>query len=224
MKKYLFPFIIFLISNYTIIAQNHHKELVDKIAEKHIWLYAEAVQNTATLNLSESMWEMVLGGKMHPKGYSTMKRMGKAFVDLSDKFGETYLEKNVALVSVHTVDEKDNRAGCKEVIDSWNGKYFLTVNAPKVEASRAAFKMVFGYVSSVAIYLEDGSASIWHHGYVPSSAKLHIIINADNTYKTVEVSWNKEKNTVTINAPADIETVGWDGKIEKGLISGWKSA
>ncbi len=222
MRYYPLFTIILLLSSFALRAQDHKQELVDKIAEKHIWLYAEAIQHTATLHLSESMWAMVLGEDKNPKGYSTFKRIGKAFVDLSDKFGDTYLEKKCGF-AVNTVDEKDNRPGCKEAIAAWGDKFSLTVNAPKVEASRDAFKMVTGYVSSVAIYLEDGSASLWHHGYKPSADKLHIIINADNKYKAVEVSWNKEKDTVTINAPADIETAGWDSKIEKGLISGWQA-
>ena len=143
--------LLLLISHFSMMAQDHKQELVDKIAEKHIWLYAEAIQKTATLHLSESMWTMVLGESMNPKGYSTFKRMGKAFVDLSDKFGETYLEKKCGF-AVNTVDEKDNQAGCKTAIDAWGSKFSITVNAPKVEASRDAFKMVLGYVSNVAIY------------------------------------------------------------------------
>jgi hypothetical protein len=60
----------------------------------------------------------------------------------------------------------------------------------------------------VAIYLEDGSASLWHHGYTPRADKLHIIINADARYKAVDVKWNADGSTVTINAPADVETAG----------------
>ena len=104
----------------------------------------------------------------------------------------------------------------------WGGKYTLTVNAAGVAASNDAYKMVLGYVSSVAIYLEDGSASLWHHGYAPKGDKLHITINADKKYKTVTVVWNADGSNVTINAPADVETAGWDSNIEKGLIVGWK--
>lgn len=202
-------------------AQGNKQDLVTKIAEKHQWLYAYAVDKTITANLSESMWAMVLGEAKNPKGYSTFKRMGKAFTDLSDKFGGTVLEKKCGF-AVNTVDEKDNRAGCQSAIDAWGGKYSLTLNAATVPAGNDAFKMVTGYVSSVAIYLEDGSASLWHHGYAPRADKLHIIINADNKYKAVDVKWSTDGSTVTINAPADVETAGWDSKIEKGLQAGWK--
>lgn len=195
--------------------------LVDKVAEKHQWLYGYAVDKTVTANLSESMWALVLGEAKNPKGHSTFKRMGKAFTNLSDKFGGTALEKKCGF-AVNSVDEKDNRAGCMSAIDGWNGKYTLTLNAPAVEASNDAFKMVTGYVSSVAIYLEDGSSSIWHHGYAPKSDKLHITINADNKYKAVDVKWNADGTAVTINAPADVETAGWDSKIGAGLQAGWK--
>lgn len=206
----------------TLLAQDHKAALIETIAEKHQWLYAYAAENTVTLNLSESMWEKVLGEEMHPKGYSTIKRVGKAFVDLSDKFGDTYLEKKCGF-SVNTVDELDNREGCQQAIDAWGKKYSLTVNAANVAASRDAFKMVLGYVSSVAIYLEDGSSSIWQHGYVPKHPEMHVVINADNKYKAVDVSWSADGKTVTINGPADIETAGWDGKIETGLKKGWKA-
>lgn len=101
------------------------------------------------------MWQLVLGEEKNPKGYSTFKRMGKAFVDLSDKMGSTYLEKKCGF-NVNSMDEKDNRPGCKEVIDGWNGKYAITLNAANVPAGNDAFKFVLGYLSSVAIYLEDG--------------------------------------------------------------------
>ncbi len=220
MKKIINTIVFALLSSATLLAQDHKQELVDKIAAKHTWLYSYAIQKTATINLTESMWKMVLGEEKNPKGYSTFKRMGKAFVDLSDKFGDTNLEKKCGF-SVNTVDEKENRDGCNKVMDGWNNKYSITVNAQTVEASSDAFKMVTGYVSSVAIYLENGSASLWQHGYAPKADVIDIIINADKKYKTVEVIWNANGSTVTINAPADIETAGWDSKIEKGLMSGW---
>lgn len=202
-------------------AQDHKAELVAKITEKHTPLYADAVDQTATINLSESMWALVLGEAKNPKGYSTFKRLGKAFVDLSDHFGATMLEKKCGF-GVTTTDAADNAKGCTEVIDGWKGKYSFTLNAPNVEAGNDAFKMVTGYVSSVAIYLEDGSASLWQHGYVPKTDKLHIVINADKKFKVVSVKWSPDGSTVTIDGPADVETVGWDSKIEKGLIAGWK--
>jgi gamma-glutamylcyclotransferase (GGCT)/AIG2-like uncharacterized protein YtfP len=220
MKKIIVILTVILIVNLHTTAQNRKQELVDKITEKHAWVYAYAIEKTATINLSESMWKLVLGEDKNPKGYSTFKRMGKAFIDLSDKFGETNLEKKCGF-AVTTTDEKENREGCKKVTDGWANKFSITVNAQNVAGSSDAFKMVTGYVSSVAIYLEDGSSSIWHHGYTPKSAKQHIIINADNKYKAVTASWSKDGSTVTINAPADIETAGWDTKIANGLMAGW---
>lgn len=220
MKK-LSLILIMAFSLSIVNAQSHKEELVEKIEEKHDWLYAYSVEKTVTANLSESMWALVLGEAKNPKGYSTFKRMGKAFVDLSDKMAGTVLEKKCGF-AVNDVDQRDNEDGCKSVIDGWNGKYSMTLNASNVKAGNDAFKMVMGYVSSVAIYLENGSASLWQHGYAPKTDKLHIIINADNKYKTVDVKWNTAGSTVTINAPADIETAGWDGKIEKGLQKGWK--
>lgn len=221
MKYFLSTFAILLSLFTTALAQNQKQEMTEKIIEKHNWLYAYAYNQTTTLNLSESMWQLALGESKNPKGYSTLKRMGKAFVDLSDQFGGTNLEKKCGF-GVNTVDEKDNRSGCKLAIDGWNGKYKLTVNAANVQGGNDAFKMVFGYISSVAIYLEDGSAALWAHGYTPKSEKQHIVINADAKYKAVSVSWDAAGTTCTINAPADIETAGWDGKIENGLKAGWK--
>ena len=221
MKKLILCAPLLLAPTASLFAQSHKAELVSKIVEKHIPLYAHAIEQTATINLSESMWALVLGESKNPKGYSTFKRMGKAFVDLSDHFAGTTLEKKCGF-AVTTVDQKDNEAGCDAVIDGWAGKYTLTVNAAGVPASNDAYKMVLGYVSSVAIYLEDGSASLWHHGYVPKGDKLHITINADKKYKAVAVSWSADGSSVTINAPADVETAGWDSNIEKGLIAGWK--
>ncbi len=54
-----------------LFAQDHKTELVNKITEKHIPLYAHAIEQTATINLSESMWALVLGESKNPKGYST---------------------------------------------------------------------------------------------------------------------------------------------------------
>lgn len=222
MKKLLLVSFVAALLTITASAQSNKQNLVNKIAEKHQWLYAYAVDKTITANLSESMWTMVLGEAKNPKGYSTFKRMGKAFTDMSDKFGGTVLEKKCGF-GVNTVTEKDNRPGCQAAIDGWAGKYSLVLNAAAVPAGMDAFKMVTGYVSSVAIYLEDGSGSLWHHGYVPRADKLHIIINADNKYKAVDVKWSADGSTVTINAPADVETAGWDSKIEKGLQAGWKT-
>lgn len=221
MRKTFLSFFAIVLIAATAVAQNNKQALVNKIEEKHQWLYAYAADKTITANLSEGMWALVLGEAKNPKGYSTFKRMGKAFTDLSDKFGGTTLEKKCGF-AVNNVDAKDNRAGCQSAIDSWNGKYSLTLNAANVAAGNDAFKMVTGYVSSVAIYLEDGSASLWHHGYAPKGDKLHIIINADTKYKAVDVKWNADGSMVTINAPADVETAGWDSKIEKGLQTGWK--
>lgn len=220
MKKSIVLLTTFFMCSVLTQAQNFKQELVDKITEKHTWIYAYAIEKTATINLSESMWKLVLGEDKNPKGYSTFKRMGKAFIDLSDKFGETYLEKKCGF-GVTTTDEKENRSECKKVIDGWANKFSIAVNAPNIAGSSDAFKMITGYVSSVAIYLENGSSSIWHHGYTPKSAKQHIIINADNKYKAVTVSWSKDGSTCTINAPADIETAGWDTKIANGLMAGW---
>lgn len=203
------------------VAQDRKAELVRTIAEKHLPLYAYAIDKTATINLSESMWALVLGEAKNPKGYSTFKRLGKAFIDLSDHFGGTNLEKKCGF-AVNTVDQHDNQSRCRAVIDAWGNQYAFTLNAAGVEASNDAYKMVLGYVSSVAIYLEDGSAALWHHGYVPQSNRLHIIIQADTAHKTVDVNWNADGSTVTINAPADVETAGWDSRIEKGLLAGWK--
>lgn len=221
MKKNIFLILAFMVFGFMATAQNHKQELVAKIQEKHNWLYAYAVDKTVTANLSESMWQLVLGESKNPKGYSTFKRMGSAFVDLSDKFGETNLQKKCGF-TVNNVDEKDNRSGCQTVIDGWNGKYSLTLNAAGVQASNDGFTLVTGYVSSVAIFLEDGSSSLWQHGYGPKGSKLHIVINADNKYKAVAVSWNADGTVVTINAPGDIQTVGWDSKIEKGIQAGFK--
>lgn len=223
MKRIFLSYVAIVICVSAAIAQpqSHKKELVDKIEEKHDWLYAYAVEKTVTANLSESMWAMILGESRTPKGYSTFKRMGKAFTDFSDKMGGTVLEKKCGF-NVNDVDQRDNESGCRSVMDGWKGKYSMTLNAPNVQAGNDAFTLVMGYLSSVAIYLEDGSASLWQHGYAPKSDKLHIIINADNKYKTLEVNWNTDGSTVTINGPADIQTLNWDGKIEKGLQKGWK--
>ncbi len=203
----------------TVFAQK--ATIIQQIQEKSVPIYAYAADKTITYNLSESMWSKATGTEVHPLGYMTTKGMAKAFIDLSDKFGETYIDKKCGF-TVNTVDEKENRPGCMKAVDAWSGKYSLVVNAKNVEGTRDGYKMVFGYVSSVAIYLEDGSASLWHHGFTPKSDKLHVIINADNKFKTVTTSWSADGTTFTINAPGDIETAGWDGKIETGLKAGWK--
>lgn len=220
MKK-LSLLLISMLSISVSFAQNHKEKLVDIIEEKHDWLYAYAVDKTVSANLSESMWAMVLGESRTPKGYSTFKRMGKAFVDFSDKIAGTVLEKKCGF-AVNDVSQNENQPGCKEVIDGWKNKYSLTLNAPNVKATNDAFTLVMGYLSSVAIYLEDGSASLWQHGYAPKADKLSIVINADNKYKTVDVKWNADGSSVVITGPADIQTVNWDSKIEKGLQKGWK--
>lgn len=221
MKKTIITLLIAVFATTAVFAQGRKGELTEKIQEKHQWLYAYAIEKTANINLSESMWEMVLGESRTPKGYSTFKRMGKAFTDISDKFGGTYLEKKCGF-NVNGSDEKENRGGCKLVVDGWGDKYSLTVNAQGVQAGSDAFTLVMGYISSVAIYLEDGSASVWAHGYSLKSDRLHIIINADNKYKDMSVKWSADGSTVTISAPGDIQTLDWDGKIEKGLQRGMK--
>ena len=164
------------------------------------------------------MWEKVLSNQMHPKGCSTFFRLGKAFADISDKFDGTRLNANCG----HGVPpDPDKMRACLATIKDWDDKYSITVNATDVQGTKDAFKMILGYVSSFAIYLYDGSSSIWNHGYSPVSDKLHIIINADNEYKELDISWSEDKSTVTLNAPADIETVNWDRKIETGLKRGW---
>ncbi|MEZ4883678.1 MAG: hypothetical protein R3E32_02985 [Chitinophagales bacterium] len=200
------------------MAQNHKETLVQQIEEESNWLDARVIETMATLNFSESMWEKVLSDQMYPKGLSTFGRMGGAFADLSDKFGDTYLNKKCGFGEAVDVD---NRQYCSSIIEDLADRYSITVNAQNVQGSKDAFKMVLGYVSSFAIYLQDGSSSIWNHGYSPNSDELHIIINADNKYKEVTMSWSEDKSTVTLNAPADIETVNWDGKIHTGLKRGW---
>ena len=203
-------------------AQGSKADIIRQIEEKSVPIYAYAANKTITLNLSESMWALATGTSVHPLGYMTIKGMGKAFIDLSDRFGGTVIDKKCGF-NVNTVDEKDNRSGCMKAVDSWGDKYSLTVNAKGVEGTKDGYKMVFGYISSVYIYLEDGSGSLWHHGYTPKSEKLHIIINADNKNKAMSVIWSSDGNTVTISGPGDIETAGWDGKIETGLKAGWKN-
>jgi hypothetical protein len=101
------------------------------------------VDKTVTANLNESMWAMILGESKNPKGYSTFKRMGKAFTDLSNRFGGTMLEKKCGF-GVNTVAEKEARASCQSAIDDWAGRYSLTLNAAAVPAGSDAFKMVTG--------------------------------------------------------------------------------
>ncbi len=220
MKKILLSAALFLSVSASALAQGSTAGLVEKIQEKHTWIYGYAIEKTATVNLSESMWAMVLGESRTPKGYSTFKRMGVAFVNLSDKFGGTALDKKCGF-NVNSATELDNRKGCQAVIDGWGTKYALTVNAPDVEASREAFDLVTGYLSSVAIYLEERS-SLWSQGYAPKTDGLHVVINASSKYKEVTVTWSADGRTVTVNGPADVQTPGWDSKIEKGLMRGMK--
>ena len=218
MKFTFLTFTLVIALNINIMAQDQKATLVQQIDEESTWLYARVIEKTATLNFSESMWEKVLSDQMYPKGLSTFSRVGRAFADVSDKFGETHL--NAKCGFGEKVDA-DNMQTCQTTIDGWGSKYSITVNAQNVQGSKDAFKMVLGYVSSFAMYFNDSSSSIWHHGYSPVSDQLHIIINADNKHKEVSVTWSKDKSTVTLNAPADIETVNWDGKIETGVKRGW---
>ncbi len=153
MKFYHLLFVLLFLSiNFNIMGQNHKETLVQQIEEESNWLDAQVIETLATLNFSESIWEKVLSNQMYPKGLSTFGRMGGAFDDLSDKFGDTYLNKKCGFGEAVDVD---NRQYCTNTIEDLSGKYSITVNAQNVQGSKDAFKMVLSYAQALRIAKEQ---------------------------------------------------------------------
>jgi hypothetical protein len=215
MKKVILASCIVLITTFSSPAQNK-TDLVDKLSETSGWLDGYVVEKTITLNLSESMWKLMVDETKTPQGYRTCGRMADAFVVLSDLYGGTHLEQKCGF-SVGKEGVNENKEGCKSIIDGWNGKYTLTVNAGGLQGSKDGFHLVNGYIMTVASFIHGANS----YGYAPKTAKQNIIINADNKYKDVSVSWSADGSIATINAPGDVEVNEWDTKIIKPFIKAW---
>lgn len=218
MKKLFFTLCAFVVVWNTASAQK--QQLSDLITENSKWVYAYVFEKAVTLNTSDAMWAMLQDKNKSPKGHTSFRILGDALMDLSDQFNGTSLEAKCGS-GVNTKVEESNKPDCKSAIDSWNGRYNVTINAQNVSANNEGYRLLNGYTTTLAELINAGSRSLWRKGYTPKTDKQHFIINMDNKYKDVQTSWSKDGTIFTINAPATNEVNEWDRKIENGLKAGW---
>ena len=218
MKKLILMLTACVLSTTSVLAQQ--QQLSDLITENSKWVYAYAFEKAVTLNTSNDMWAMLQDKNKSPKGHTSFHILGDALMDLSDKFNGTSLEAKCGS-GVNTKVEESNKPDCKSAIDSWNGKYSVTINAQNVATTNEGYRLLNGYTTTLAELINAGSRSLWRNRYNPKTDKQHYIINMDNKYKDVQTSWSKDGTTFTINAPATNEVNEWDRKIENGLKAGW---
>ncbi|MBS1751506.1 MAG: hypothetical protein JST63_16510 [Bacteroidetes bacterium] len=163
---------------------------------------------------------MLTNEKKVSESANSFRILGAALIDLSDKYDGSVIEIKCG-AGINLDLEADNKPDCKKAIDGWSGTFHVTIHAQQVPANATGYRLLNGYVTTLASLFENGSSSLPNYGYSPMEKKQLYIINMDNKYKDVQTRWSKDFSSFTINAPADLEVDGWDGKTEKGFEKGW---
>ncbi len=218
MRKVFHLLVVLITLAATASAQK--QQLSDLITEKHKWVYAYAFEKGVTLNASDKIWQMLQDESKSPKGHNSFRILGAALIDLSDRFNDTVLESKCGSGTSSRVEEA-NKPDCKAAIDAWSAKLSVVINAQGVPANNEGYRLLNGYVTTLAYLFDKGSRSLWRSGYAPKAEKQHYVINMDNKYKDVQASWSKDGTTFTVNLPAEREVSEWDRKIENGFKTGW---
>ena len=164
------------------------------------------------------MWKKIVDEQMYPRGYTSIGYIGQAFAYISDSCKGTYL---ITRCGQGERFDPDRMKACLKSIEEWNNQYSFTINAENVEGNEDTYKILLSYVNTFQMFLNRGPTFFWNRNNKPPNHKVHIIINVENNLEDASIIWDKDKKTVTYNAPADMEAHDWKEKIQIGLERGW---
>lgn len=197
-------------------AQSPKEELGLKLKEDFSWMSGTVVDQLVKINISQSLWDVIIANEKFPKGIKSFDYLGSYLMETHDYMYDSHMKGRC-----DDRPSKDMKKDCEAELIASKNKLNLTINAPKIKYTDISYRLLMGYLSTVDSFLGNTSCSYgFNRGWRPKTAELHLIIELSETAKDIKVTWSSDGKTGTVTGPAYNEVNEWDSKIWKGLDRG----
>jgi hypothetical protein len=190
--------------------------LVSELADSRSYFEGKMIESFTNFNLTPQCWARVLDKKGDNNGFDEFPWINVAVVG----YLKTMEIADLSKLNQYSKEPEDI-AEMNKVINANKDNFQFTLNSDSTCRTKAQYKLLLGYASSVYGFFSDSSSSDGiGRGWRPKSAKVNLIVNVNAKFKDIQVIISPDGKNFTVNAPSENEPDIWDPKIKDGLRKG----